>query len=322
METDRAPVLASYGAGTNSTALLIEWVNRGLPLDATLFADTGGERDETYRYMEMFSAWLVAHGYPPITKVFHTTRDGRFETLEEECNRSGRLPSIAYGSKKCSGKFKIEPQDKWTNSWPIAKAAWRARLRVRKLVGFGVDERHRAAKGDEYNDPKYLLPYLAGQPVMDIARRALGPPPPATDDDRADYPRATVAWRYSRDVANLARKIRYAVRFAKEYPLIEWGMGRDECHEVIAKAGLPSPGKSACFFCPSSKLHEIRALPPPLQRRALAMEDGAVNNLTSTKGLGRSFSWRSVLEAAPSCRLPEAPISTPCECTDGDSDDD
>ena len=52
------------------------------------------------------------------------------------------------------------------------------------------------------------------------------------------------------------------------------------------------------------------------------MEDGAVSSLTSTKGLGRSFSWRSVIEAGPGCRLPEAPISTPCECTDGDSDDD
>ena len=81
-------------------------------------------------------------------------------------------------------------------------------------------------------------------------------------------------------------------------------------------------GKSACFFCPSSKLVEIRTLPADLAARALAMEDGAAASLTSTKGLGRSFSWRSVLEAAPGCRLPEAPISTPCECTDGDSDDD
>ncbi len=35
-----------------------------------------------------------------------------------------------------------------------------------------------------------------------------------------------------------------------EYPLIDLGMDRDDCFEVIKRAGLPTPPRSACFFCP------------------------------------------------------------------------
>ncbi len=35
-----------------------------------------------------------------------------------------------------------------------------------------------------------------------------------------------------------------------DYPLIDAGMSRDDCIEIIKKAGLPVPDKSACWFCP------------------------------------------------------------------------
>lgn len=36
----------------------------------------------------------------------------------------------------------------------------------------------------------------------------------------------------------------------KEYPLIDMGISRDGCEQIIRDAGLPVPGKSSCFFCP------------------------------------------------------------------------
>jgi len=86
--------------------------------------------------------------------------------------------------------------------------------------------------------------------------------------------------------------------FIVTFPLVEWGMGREECLQTICKAGLPSPGKSACFFCPSSKPHEVRKLAvthPDLMERALAMEANAQENLTSVKGLGRNWAWKDLL---------------------------
>lgn len=111
-------VIASYGAGTNSTAFLIEMVRRGERVDAILFADTGGERPGTYAFVALFSDWLVARGWPAITIV---KKGGRQETLEEDCLRKSMLPSLAYGFKGCSHKYKIEPQDKFVNNYPPAE---------------------------------------------------------------------------------------------------------------------------------------------------------------------------------------------------------
>ena len=108
----------------------------------------------------------------------------------------------------------------------------------------------------------------------------------------------------------------------ERYPLIEWGWGREECVAAIARAGLPQPGKSACFFCPSSKKREIlelRRVYPELAARAVAMENNA--ELTHVKGLGRSFAWRDLLafDAAQLKMLPEPTIEIACDCYDGEA---
>ena len=78
--------VVSYGAGTNSTAMVCEMVRRREPIAAVVFADTGGERPETYAHLLEFSEWLTARGYPAITtvkkrgrgyQVHYTTLDGQ-----------------------------------------------------------------------------------------------------------------------------------------------------------------------------------------------------------------------------------------------------
>jgi hypothetical protein len=86
--------------------------------------------------------------------------------------------------------------------------------------------------------------------------------------------------------------------FTYWYPLFDWGMDRAACERSIRAAGLPVPVKSACFFCPASKKHEIvwlREYHPELLTRALAIEENAQPNLTSVVGLGRSFAWADFL---------------------------
>lgn len=109
-------------------------------------------------------------------------------------------------------------------------------------------------------------------------------------------------------------------------PLVEWNMGRDECVETIRAAGLTLPGKSACWMCPSSKPREVLALGrehPDLLARALKME--ATAELGSVKGLGRSWSWASVVEAdRRQVRLPmfdatDPPVDIACGCYDGEA---
>jgi 3'-phosphoadenosine 5'-phosphosulfate sulfotransferase (PAPS reductase)/FAD synthetase len=42
------PLVVAYGLGVNSTAMLVEFAPRGIRPDPVLFADTGGEKPETY----------------------------------------------------------------------------------------------------------------------------------------------------------------------------------------------------------------------------------------------------------------------------------
>ena len=236
-------VVASYGGGTNSTAMLIGCVERGIQVDHVLFADTGGEKPHTYEHNARFSRWLEAHAMPSITVVRKENL-----TLEQDCLNRNALPSIAYGFKSCSDHFKLRPQRKYLEAIGI--------INHTKLIGFDMDEPQRA------------------RPIL-----------------------------------------------GNRYPLIEWGWGRAECVEAIEKAGIPLPGKSACFFCPSSKKAEIKVLRrmyPDLAARAVAMEKNA--ELTEVKGLGRSFAWGDLYEAEDrqSDLFGESSIEIECGCYDGE----
>lgn len=88
-------------------------------------------------------------------------------------------------------------------------------------------------------------------------------------------------------------------KYIKKYPLIAWNWNRDDCIREVEKAGLPQPGKSSCFFCPSMKKYEIVAMKtqyPELFQRAVAIENNALPYLTKVKGLGRNFSWKAYFE--------------------------
>ena len=161
-----SPVVAAYGGGLNSTAMLLRWVTEGLPLKLILFADTGAERPATYDQVAKMSRWLVSRGAPPIVTVRYATREGKVITLEERCLQTKRLPSLAYGFKKCSLKFKRQPQDKYVREWAPAQEAWNDGRKVIKLIGYDADEPHRAERAKA----KYALDLKSPKPSLDARR--------------------------------------------------------------------------------------------------------------------------------------------------------
>lgn len=274
---DMSLTVMAYGMGTNSVAMLVGLKERGERVDLILSADTGGERPETYEHRDLMSAWCVKNGFPSIITV---RKEGNGETLEENCLRMYMLPSIAYGFKGCSLKYKRAPQDKFCNNWQSAQEAWARGEKIVKLIGYDADEERRAK---------------------------------IKEDDKYIY----------------------------RYPLIEWGWTREDCLAAIDRAGLPRPGKSACFFCPSSKEREIASLKkehPILFERALRMERNAAENLGTVVGLGRNKSWhmysdkpedqafakQQAARAWTNLRDVSNPgqsdffIDAPCDCYDGD----
>lgn len=152
------PTWVSFGGGTDSTAMLCGLYEKGIKVDRIVFADTGGERKDIYDHVDTFSKWLVSHGMPKIETVQKVRRNGELDTLEGECLRKKTLPSLAFGFKKCSLKFKAQPQEKAANNWPVAKECWKSGGRVTKLIGYDCGEIRRA-RPPLSQDGKYLYLY-------------------------------------------------------------------------------------------------------------------------------------------------------------------
>lgn len=145
------PVVVSFGGGTNSAAMLIEMQRRGVVPDLITFADTGGELPETIQFVADFSAWLVAHGMPPVV----TVSDGR-RTLESEVREAGTLPSLVFGFRSCSDKYKVRPQERYLKQWQPALDAWARGGKVVKLIGYDAGEKHRVK---DFDDARFMVAY-------------------------------------------------------------------------------------------------------------------------------------------------------------------
>jgi hypothetical protein len=134
------PLVVSYGAGVDSTAMLIGLHARGMHPDAILFADTGGEKPGTYGYLwHHITPWLEARRLPAVTVVRYEPRRFKrapYSTLEENCLANQTLPSLAFGRKACSQKWKVAPMDRWVERHPRFRPYLRAGGKVTRAIGY------------------------------------------------------------------------------------------------------------------------------------------------------------------------------------------
>lgn len=147
---DRVPLVVSYGAGVDSTAMLVAMWRRGIRPDLILFADTGAELPETYAYLPVINAWLLSVGFPPVTVVRYRPKRAKYQTLEAKCLKNETLPSLAFGKHSCSLVFKVEPQNRYVREWAPACRAWASGARVIKAIGYdnGDQDCRRRLKAD------------------------------------------------------------------------------------------------------------------------------------------------------------------------------
>lgn len=97
------PVVAAWGMGVDSTAMIIEWIARGLPLSVVLTADTGTERDETYAFAPIFQRWMDAHHIEHHVVRYVPQRFKHWPpyfTLLENCLTNATLPSISIAARR------------------------------------------------------------------------------------------------------------------------------------------------------------------------------------------------------------------------------
>lgn len=204
----------SFGAGVQTTALLVLCATGRWPRpDVILFADTGNEHAETYRYLEEVSGPYAREHGMEVTALGPDWRTPHYHAdLETYCREHRMVPGTL--SRWCTVKYKLVPLQHYRRQ--VLRAT--AKDPVESWIGISTDEAKRAAKG----------------------RNAPGE--------------------------------------RKRYPLIELGLSRLACEDVIRAAGLAVPPKSGCWFCPfmrQAQWHVLKRESPELFARAMAMERNA-----------------------------------------------
>lgn len=92
----------------------------------------------------------------------------------------------------------------------------------------------------------------------------------------------------------------------RRYPLLDLGLTRSHCEQVIRDAGLPVPPKSACYFCPfhrPSTWAEMRRDEPDLFAKSQALEDTLNERRVP---LGKDPVWLTRFNKRLSDAIPEA----------------
>lgn len=265
-----------YGAGVNSVALLIALKLAGLRPDIITFAEFAAEKPPTMDHLGRMRRLLAKWSFPDITVCRKETLPSTgYTDLYGNCIANETLPSLAFGLKSCSVKWKQKSQDqaiKGCKSGPNAREPHPAWIEARRCG-------ERIVK---------LIGYDCGGPDLRRSR---------------NLPHADADFDYS-------------------YPLQILGWDRSACVRIIIEALGPHmvPIKSACFFCPASKIWELYWLAghyPDLLERALFLERNALTgrhsrfdavefgsswedlvrdadrfpSTNTTVGLGRSFAW-------------------------------
>lgn len=189
-------MIVNYGMGVDSTAMLIAMVRQGMVPDLIMTANTGGEKPETYAYLDYFEQWLVSKGFPRITRVQINPPKSPYNTLEGYALYTRHLPSLAYRRKSCSLKFKAEVMDafiggrkgSWRQDgrriryegWKPAQQAWAEGGKPTKFIGYdnGPKDSRRAVNNIEdklfhYEYPLRQLGWDREQCILEILREGL-----------------------------------------------------------------------------------------------------------------------------------------------------
>lgn len=239
------PIVVSFGAGLDSTALLIGMAQQGIRPAAIVFAAVGDFRDlpegcsmddlltigkqsgdehsYTYEHIVRFDEWLALNTdwECGITVITYVHKTGRYAGLYGKCMANGTLPSISYGGHSCSLTQKGEIIDRWVRE--SFTDAWQ----VERYIGYDAgckDKRRSKRTFKTTKDPRWV-------------------------------------WKS---------------------PLQDWGWTREDCEDVCRKALGYVAEKSSCYFCAAKSLDEIIALgrdEPRLAYRCVQIEEAAQRTL-------------------------------------------
>ena len=137
-----------YGAGVDSTALLIALRLAGLQPHIITFADLAAEKPETMAHLDLMNSIVVGWGWEPIITCRKVPLASTgYDDLYGNCMANETLPSLAFGMKSCSLGLAFEsvflavtgdgPPPRYPKSWRWSARphAWAPACSCRKKAG-------------------------------------------------------------------------------------------------------------------------------------------------------------------------------------------
>lgn len=137
--------IVSWSGGKDSTAMVIRMLELGMPVDRIIFAETGMEFPQMYKFHALFRVWLKNHYPGLITETVHTTAS---------------WDDWFYGKITCSKKNETKDIAGQVRGWPaiVGGGCWWTREskfkpfqvscnRNYSYIGYAADESSRLAGG-------------------------------------------------------------------------------------------------------------------------------------------------------------------------------
>lgn len=296
----RSPIVVSYGGGVDSTALLIAMYLKGIRPDLIVFSDTGDEKKETYEFIELFSQWLESVGFPSVTCT-------RYQMKEP----GERKKFLAYYHRNQWKTLEIASIEAWAVAYQNVRQSVRYNnlmeecIILGKLPGKAYGSGQCSMKWKIEPSRRFLKSWVK-DPSLEV-RVFVGIN--AGEQNRLLNKKGELKPLVEHD---------YGLTLRLEYPLIEWGMTKDNERALIASIGLPVPPKSSCKRCPNMTPTEILALSDDDYEIGCFIEENAEPFSGSIKGLGRRFSWRDLKQLTPleQLALSAQQEARQCSCID------
>lgn len=140
-------IVLCFGSGVDSTAMIVALRAAGLRPHVITFADTGGEKPETLRHVARMNEVLRTWGWPEVSVCRKVPMASTgYTDLYGNCIKNETLPSLAFGLKSCSIKWKQDPQDQFIKGakrgpnkrdpHPVWLDAQATGQRIVKLIGY------------------------------------------------------------------------------------------------------------------------------------------------------------------------------------------
>jgi len=138
--------IVSFGAGQNSTAMIIMMKNEGIKIDEIIFADPKNEMPKTYIFLKEFKKWCEKNNLKFVTV------QSKLGSLKDYYASKNLIPYRMF--RQCTHKFKIIPINDYI------KKEYGIKTPINMFMGIASDEKHRSKKISGRKQFTYKFPLI------------------------------------------------------------------------------------------------------------------------------------------------------------------